>query len=142
MNVLSDIRVQPGHIKQSKPKDYAIRFLFGGGITVVVGIVGKAFGPVVAGLLLAFPAILPASATLIAKHETEAAAGADAMGAALGAVGLVGFGIVVWQLAERAPGWLTITVAAVLWLVVSVVLWILFASTRRVRVRGATGSSK
>ncbi len=51
--------------------DYAIRFLFGGLITVAAGIIAKRFGPGIGGLFLAFPAIFPASATLIEKHEKE-----------------------------------------------------------------------
>jgi hypothetical protein len=39
---------------------YALRFLFGGIVTAVAGLVAQHFGPVVAGLLLAFPAIFPA----------------------------------------------------------------------------------
>ena len=53
------------------PKQKLVRFAFGGAITVIAGILVKRFGPVFGGLLLAFPAIFPASATPIAKHETE-----------------------------------------------------------------------
>ncbi len=52
-------------LKTTKPREYAIRFLFGGLVTAATGVVAKKFGPVVAGLFLAFPAIFPASATLI-----------------------------------------------------------------------------
>jgi hypothetical protein len=64
------------------------------------------------GLFLAFPAIFPASATLVAKHETQKkqnagiatssrgrqAAAMDAAGAALGSVGLAAFALTVWKL--------------------------------------------
>ena len=40
-------------------------------MTVLAGVIAKKFGPVVGGLFLAFPAIFPASATLIEKHERE-----------------------------------------------------------------------
>jgi hypothetical protein len=47
------------------------RFVFGGLITVATGIIAKKFGPGMGGLFLAFPAIFPASATLVEKHEKE-----------------------------------------------------------------------
>jgi hypothetical protein len=58
----------PGETKWS---DYAIRFLFGGMITAGAGIVVKKFGPGIGGPFLAFPAIFPASATLIEKNARE-----------------------------------------------------------------------
>ena len=42
-----------------------------GAITVLTGLVAKKYGPVLGGLFLAFPAIFPASVTLIEKHERE-----------------------------------------------------------------------
>ena len=69
------------------------------------------FGPVFGGLFLAFPAIFPASATLVAKHETHKkqnagietnsrgrqAVAVDAAGAPLGSVGLAAFALTVWK---------------------------------------------
>lgn len=40
-------------------------------ITVATGMIAKKYGPGIGGLFLAFPAILPASATLIEKHEKQ-----------------------------------------------------------------------
>jgi len=40
-------------------------------VTAVAGIIANKFGPAIGGLFLAFPAIFPASATLIEKHEKE-----------------------------------------------------------------------
>ncbi|HWO32650.1 MAG TPA: DUF3147 family protein, partial [Candidatus Acidoferrum sp.] len=45
--------------------EYAVRFLLGGAITVIAGLLAKRFGPMFGGLFLAFPAIFPASATLV-----------------------------------------------------------------------------
>ena len=58
-------------IKTTKPHEYAVRFFFGGLITVATGLIAKQFGPAVGGLFLAFPAIFPATATLIASHEKK-----------------------------------------------------------------------
>ena len=74
-------------------------------MTVVAGLIAARFGPVVGGLFLAFPAIFPASATLIEKHVRERkekagmpgarrgkeAAALDAAGAALGKLRAGGF---------------------------------------------------
>ena len=65
------IQVDLSTLGQTKWQDYAVRFLFGGIITALAGIIAKRFGPGIGGLFLAFPAIFPASATLIEKHEKE-----------------------------------------------------------------------
>jgi hypothetical protein len=124
-------------LRKTRWYEYAIRFLFGGAITAATGIVAKHFGPVVGGLFLAFPAIFPASVTLVAKHEKEKkqkvgmdgtvrarkAAALDGRGAAMGTFGLGLFAILVWKL---LPGWNSIAVlstAVLAWLIVSVLIW-------------------
>src|SRR3954464_581709 len=105
------IRIDLSSLRQTKWHDYAVRFLFGGLITAVAGIIAKKFGPGIGGLFLAFPAIFPASATLIEKHEREkkeslglsgaargrSAASLDAAGSSMGSIGLFVFAFVVWQ---------------------------------------------
>ncbi len=58
-------------IHRSRWSDYAVRFVCGGIVTVLTGLIAKRYGPSVAGLFLAFPAIFPAGATLIEKHEQQ-----------------------------------------------------------------------
>ena len=58
-------------LKRTRWYEYALRFFFGGAVTVAAGLIAKHYGPVFGGLFLAFPAIFPASATLVEKHETE-----------------------------------------------------------------------
>jgi len=65
------IRFDPSALRQTKWHEYAVRFLLGGLITAVAGVIAKKFGPSLGGLFLAFPAIFPASATLIEKHEKQ-----------------------------------------------------------------------
>jgi hypothetical protein len=65
--IAMQIKVDPSVIGQTTWYEYAVRFLFGGFITAVAGIIAKEFGPGIGGLFLAFPAIFLASATLIEK---------------------------------------------------------------------------
>ena len=65
------IGIHPVALREAKWHEYAIRFFFGGLITVATGLIANKFGPAVGGLFLAFPAIFPATATLIASHEKE-----------------------------------------------------------------------
>ena len=126
--------------------EYAIRFVLGGVTTVVAGVIAKYYGPVVGGLFLAFPAIFPASATLVEKHEREKkerlglqgtrrgreAAALEARGAALGSFGLMSFGALIWQTITINP-WLAYLSACVAWLAVSVLLWTLCRNLRVTR---------
>jgi uncharacterized membrane protein (GlpM family) len=124
MNGPFGIAMEPAKLKQAKPKEYAVRFAFGGAITLLTGLIAHYFGPLVGGLFLAFPAILPASVTLLQQHEDHHQAGVDALGAALGAVGLLAFALLIWLLAEHLPAWLVIALAAALWFVASTLLWV------------------
>lgn len=117
------VQVEPKRAKQTKPKAYAVRFVFGGLITALAGFLTTQYGPVVGGLFLGFPAILPASLTLVKKHDGEEAAGDDALGAAAGSIGMIVFGLVVWATATRWPAVLVLVVAMGLWLAVSVACW-------------------
>ncbi len=131
------IKVDFSTLGQTKWRDYAVRFLLGGLITVVAGIIAKKFGPGIGGLFLAFPAIFPASATLIEKHEKEKkkarglkgeargrrAASIDAAGSSMGSIGLFVFAFVVWQFMPRDRAWIVLGMAMVLWLGVSVAVW-------------------
>ena len=125
-------------LKQTKWYEYATRFLMGGAITVLAGLIAKKFGPAVGGLFLAFPAIFPASATLLEKHEKQKktqsgmhaghrgqdAAALDAAGAAMGSIGLIAFAVLVWLALPRYATWAALTGGAVAWFVVSVCIWI------------------
>ena len=106
-------------------------------MTVIAGLIAGRHGPIVGGLFLAFPAIFPASATLIEKHARERkekaglagarrgkeAAALDAAGAVLGSIGLISFAVVIWVLIERSPS-LALALAPTIWLVISVLAWV------------------
>jgi Protein of unknown function (DUF3147) len=123
-------------LRQTRWYEYLVRFALGAAMTVIAGLVAARFGPVVGGLFLAFPAIFPASATLIEKHVRERkervglsgsrrgkeAAALDAVGAALGSFGLMAFGLVIWLLIERSPP-VALILATVAWLAIAVLAW-------------------
>ena len=131
------IQVDLSTLGQTKWHDYVVRFLFGGLITALAGIIAKKFGPGIGGLFLAFPAIFPASATLIEKHEKQkkesvglkgeargrSAASIDAAGSSIGSIGLVVFALVVSQFMAKDHVWTVLAGATVLWLAVSVAVW-------------------
>jgi uncharacterized membrane protein (GlpM family) len=108
-----------GKLRQASARDWLIRFAFGAGVSALAAVISKLAGPAVGGLFLAFPAILLASLTLVAKQEGAHRAREDARGAALGATGLIAFGLVVWA---TTPGWpvgLTLVAATLAWAAVS-----------------------
>jgi hypothetical protein len=132
------VRLNLSALREIHWYEYAIRFILGGGMTVVAGLIAARFGPLVGGLFLAFPAIFPASATLIDKHvrkdkekaglsgtrRGKEAAALDATGAVRGSFGLAAFAVVIWQLIEANPA-LALTLATVAWIAVSVLAWLL-----------------
>ncbi|MBV9578568.1 MAG: DUF3147 family protein [Chloroflexi bacterium] len=127
MNGPLGLSIQVGRLRQTRPREYLIRFAFGGLVTVGAGLVGNWWGAAIGGLFLAFPSILPASLTLIKDHaKLSGAAGADALGAALGSLGLVAFALVGWQLSTSLSGWLMLIVALAIWLVLAGAAWIVF----------------
>jgi hypothetical protein len=131
------IRIDLAGLRRTKWQDYAIRFLFGGLITAAAGLIAQRWGPRVGGLFLAFPAIFPAGATLVEKHEKQKknpaglegaargreAAALDASGAALGSIGLAGFALVVWQFLGSHEIWIVLGGAGVLWLGIAGLCW-------------------
>jgi len=132
-----NIRFNAAAIGQTKWYEYALRFLFGGTVTVITGLVAKKYGPGIGGLFLAFPAIFPATATLIEKHERQQkeraglhgakrgrmAAGMDAAGTAIGSLGLVAFGLMVWEGLPYFRPTVVIIGATLLWFMTSFLIW-------------------
>ena len=118
-------------------RDYAVRFVFGGIVTALVGLIARRYGPGVAGLFLAFPAIFPAGATLIEKQQKEKkrlagldgtsrgrfAAGIDAVGAAMGTLGLIAFAILIWRFLPSHSSPAILAIAGLVWLAISVLAW-------------------
>ena len=114
-------------------KDLVARFVFGATVSVVAGVVGLNFGARVGGILLAFPAILPATLTLIAKEEGQPHSFHDLQGTVVGACGLVGFGIVAAFTIGRVNVIIALLAALLAWCVVSGTLYLVWATWLRKR---------
>jgi len=59
------IRADLSALARTRWYEYISRFLYGGAVTALAGTIAKKYGPIIGGLFLAFPAIFPASKTLI-----------------------------------------------------------------------------
>ncbi len=87
--------LKSAQLKQVRAKDLLVRFLAGTLTSVVAGALTLLAGARVGGIMLAFPAILAASLTLIEERDDAAEAREDARGAVLGGCALTGFATVV-----------------------------------------------
>ncbi len=131
-------------------REWAVRFFFGGVVCVAAGIIAKRYGPGVGGLFLAFPAIFPAGASMVAAHEEKhkaragfdgtqrgrTVAGVDAAGTALGCIGLASFAMICWIALPRLSTLATFGLATLAWFVLSVAAWFLRKGRTFRRSRG------
>lgn len=131
------IEINIAALGRSKWYEYVLRFAFGGLVTALAGVIAKHYGPGIGGLFLAFPAIFPATATLLESHEKQKKelagkagtvrareiAGVDAAGAAMGSLGLMVFAVLVWKCLSRFTVAPVLVVATVAWLLISVAIW-------------------
>ena len=62
-------RLDLSRLRKAHAWELALRFTFGGLVTVGTGLVAHRWGPSIGGLFLAFPSILPASLTLTKRHD-------------------------------------------------------------------------
>jgi hypothetical protein len=138
------IELDTSRLGESRWYEYLVRFVFGGCVTALAGLIAKRYGPTVGGLFLAFPAIFPATATLIEKHEKDKkirngmdgterariAVGLDAAGAALGAIALAIFALIVWRELPRASLAIVLPGAMVAWTVTAALGWMLWEFLR------------
>ena len=143
------IKIDANGIGQSRWYEYVVRFVFGGTVTAITGLIAKRYGAAIGGLFLAFPAILPATATLIEKHEKQKkeragmngamqgrkAAGVDAAGAAMGCSGLAAFALIAWRMFPSSSLGFTLITATVAWLIVSVSVWFVREKLWRLALR-------
>ena len=146
------IRLHFDAVKRVRWKELATRFLFGGAITTTAGLIAEHWGPFAGGLFLAFPAIFPASVTLLAKKQKQKkarhgmegttrarkAAAIDSRGTILGCIGLACFGLVVWLLLSSFNAYAVLLLAVGLWTAVSLALWLSLRKIKHSRCSGAS----
>lgn len=95
--------VDLGSLREIRLRALALRFAFGAAVSVVAGLVGIAVGQRAGGVMLAAPAVLPATLTIIERHEGRGPAVTEVQGAVLGAVALIGFAVVAAASMARLP---------------------------------------
>ena len=110
-------------LRQITWSEHLVRFAFGGAVTVATGLIAHAFGASFGGLFLAFPAILPASLTLLKQHDGRVQAVEAAKGARIGATTLVLFAAAAAWIAPRYGMFPALATASVLWVIAASALW-------------------
>ena len=131
------VSVNFAEVQKVKWYEYLVRFAFGGAITAAAGLVAQYYGPTVGGLFLAFPAIFPATVTLVEKHQRQKrqkagiphskipaqAASIEAYGAAMGTVGLCCFAFIVLYYLPGHSSVVVLISATAAWCAVSSAVW-------------------
>jgi hypothetical protein len=107
--------LEPRKIRELRARELGYRFVAGAVTSIAAGAVTLGFGPRVGGILLAFPAILAASLTLIEEQEDSAEAREDARGAVIGGFALVLFAVVAALTLGKLSGAIALLLAAAAW---------------------------
>jgi hypothetical protein len=102
-------------VRELRARELGYRFIAGAVTSIAAGAATLAFGPRVGGILLAFPAILAASLTLIEKQEDSAEAREDARGAVMGGLALAVFAGVAALTLGNLSGAIALLLATVGW---------------------------
>lgn len=108
-------------------RDYVIRFLFGGTISVIAACIAQWTTGRIGGIFTTFPAILLASLTLINQEDGKHASESDAQGSVVGAVALVLTSLVLSFALNRLSGIVALLIGLGWWLVCSIGLYLLSA---------------
>jgi hypothetical protein len=128
-------RFDLGALGKRSPGDYLTRFAFGAGISAVAAIAASVFGVKLGGVLLAFPAVLPAALTLIERKDGRHEAAVDATGAILGAVALIGFALTAAWVLPRFSAGVALALAGAAWIGLAAALYVLIVWLPRRRKR-------
>lgn len=132
------VRIRLAALKDIKPHEIGLRFLFGGACSLAAYEIAQRYGPVIGGLFMAFPAIFPASASLVEEHHREnvdaaggdgvtegrRAAAMDAAGTSIGCIGLMGFALVVWRELPLQHAGLVLAEAMLAWVALAAGFWL------------------
>jgi Protein of unknown function (DUF3147) len=115
--------LEPQKALEARPRDLAIRFATGAATSVASGAVTLALGARVGGILLAFPAILAASLTLIEEQEDSVDAREDARGAVVGGCAMTVFAVVATLAFGHIAGALALILAVAAWAAAALALY-------------------
>ena len=118
-------RLDFSQLKQMKLKDYSIRFLFGGSISVIAALIAQLTDGRIGGIFTAFPAILLASLTIIGRLDGKHGAEEDAEGGIVGAIAFVITAIVLSLMLKVLAGPWALLLALLVWLVCATMLYLL-----------------
>jgi hypothetical protein len=118
------VGIHLGALRDLPVRDLLVRFGFGAAISAMAGVVSVLLGSELGGVLLAFPAILPATLTLIEKEESERQAEDFDVGSILGAAALAGFAIVVWRDMNGGSAPVVLALGTAAWLLTAIVLYL------------------
>jgi hypothetical protein len=95
---------------------------------MVAGLIGVAAGQRAGGVMLAAPAVLPATLTIIERQEGRGPAVTEVQGAVPGAVALVGFALVAATTTARLPLGAALAAALATWAAVAIAGYFLLAA--------------
>lgn len=126
--MLGGVRVRWSAIADTTVEEWLSRFVYGGIVTALVGWISRRYGPVIGGLFLAFPSIVPASLTFAKRYGGTKQAVDEARGAEAGGAGLAVFALVVWLSPSTWAPALVLGLASIAWLGASAVVWRIFLS--------------
>lgn len=112
--------VDVGALREIPLPALVVRFAFGATISVVAGLIGVLAGKAAGGVMLAAPAVLPATLTIIERHEGRGPAVTEVEGAVPGAVALIGFAGVAAASTARIPLGAALLAALATWVAVAI----------------------
>jgi len=118
-------RLDFSQLKQIKLKDYCIRFLFGGSVSVIAALIAQLIDGRIGGIFTAFPAILLASLTIIGRLDGKHGAEEDAEGSIVGAIAFVITAIVLSLTLKVLAGPWALLLALLVWLLCATMLYLL-----------------
>lgn len=118
-------KLDASQLKQSKLKDYVVRFLFGGCVSVAAAVIATATNSRIGGIFTTFPAILLASLTIISRENGKHEAEQDTRGGIVGSIALLITTIVLSFTLGRLAGSMALLLALIIWLLCAMGLYLL-----------------
>lgn len=109
-----------GSLREVRPGGLALRFAFGAAVSVLAWLVTAAAGVRAGGVMLAAPAVLPATLTIIEKTEGRGPAITEVQGSVAGAAALIGFAVVAAAATARLPLAAALLAALAAWAVLAI----------------------